>query len=275
MTIDLHVHTTASDGLHTPKEVVKMANAIGLQAISICDHDTVDGLPEAFEAARDTGLEVIPGVEISADYRGQEVHILGYFVDHENLPLRDALACSRDSRRERGKAMLAKLESLGIFLSWDRVQELAGTGSLGRVHIAEALHEAGYVASPQEAFDRYIGNDRPAYAHRFRIQAIEAMRLIRGAGGLPTLAHPRDVQGAVPELVAGGLVGLEVYYTGYSREMTSHLRALARRHNLLCTGGSDFHGLALLPDHALGSVSVPTECVENLRARERLLHATS
>lgn len=271
MEIDLHIHTTASDGLYTPAEVVEMACAAGLRVVSICDHDTVDGLAEAFRAAEGTDLELIPGVEVSADADGLEVHILGYFVDQGNSELRTALARFRESRLQRAREMLARLEALGVPLSWDRVQELAREGTLGRVHIAEAMREARYVASSREAFERYVGHGRPAYVRRLRVSAVEAMRLIYGAGGLPVLAHPWDLLPIVPGLPAEGLAGLEVYYTGYSRAMTARLCVLAREHDLVCTGGSDFHGLALLPDNPLGGVRVPAGCVEALRRRWRLL----
>ncbi len=269
--VDLHLHTVVSDGLHTPAEIVQMAHAKGLRVISISDHDTVDGIAEAQQAALGTGVEVIPGVEVSTDVDVLEIHILGYFVDYADEEFVSELARFRASRLERARTMLSKLRDLGVPVSWERVKEIAGDGVVGRPHVARAMLEAGHVGSSQEAFDLYLGRGKPAYVPRLKMTPAGAMHLIRKAGGLPVLAHPWGVTAILSDLVREGLVGLEAYYTGYSAEMSDHLCRLARQYDLVCTGGSDFHGLDLLPDNRLGQVYVPDECVEALRERKRLL----
>ena len=269
--IDLHIHTVFSDGLHTPTEIVEMARRKGLQVISICDHASIGGIPEAIEAAAGTRLQVIPGLEINTEADGLEAHILGYLVDQGCRELRGALSRLRDSRLERAKEMLARLRALGLALPLQRLQELAGPGALGRPHVAKAMVEAHFVGSSQEAFQRYLSPGRPAYVPRSRTTSGDALRLIRAAGGVPVLAHPWRVTSLLPDLVAKGLMGLEAYYTGYSPGMTEHLVELADKYRLVCTGGSDFHGLTLLPNNRLGQVDVPAKCVEALRNRHRLL----
>ncbi len=269
--VDLHIHTIASDGLHTPGEVVAMSRAAGLRAIAITDHDTVDGLVEANEAATGTELEVIPGVEISTEVAQAEIHILGYFVNYSDAKFAARLAEFRNSRVERARVMLARLDALGISLSWEQVRELAGDGALGRPHIARAMEASGHVRSVQEAFDRYLGRGKPAYVPRFKAKPVEAIRLIRQAQGLPILAHPWEATPLLPELVSEGLIGLEAYYANYASEVVSLLCKQAKQYGLLCTGGSDFHGIGLLPENRLGCAHVPIECVQALKERKCLL----
>ncbi len=264
--IDLHLHSTASDGQYTPSELVAMAIERRLLAIAITDHDTTDGIDEALEAARGTGLEVIPGVEISCDIPHQELHILGYYIDHHEPALEEKLRTFRQSRVHRAKAMLDKLAALGFPLEWEAVTELAGGGSVGRPHIAQAMVKMGYVASTDEAFDLYIGRNGPAYVERYKLSPLEAISLIKEARGLPVLAHPLEVTQFVPSLVEGGLVGLEVYYNGYSPEDMRELANLARKYDLIPTGGSDFHGPDVLDTVEMGGVEVPVESWERLRA---------
>jgi len=273
--VDLHIHTVFSDGLHTPSEIIEMACRQGLEVISISDHASVDGVPEAVEAAADTRVRVVPGVEISTEVNGLEAHILGYFVDCGSQDLLAALSRFRDSRLERIKEILARLTALGLALPLQRVQEIAGPGAIGRPHVAKAMVEAHFVTSSQEAFQRYLGRDRPAYVPRPKITPTDALCLIRAAGGVPVLAHPWRVTSLLPDLVAKGLMGLETYYTGYSPGVIGYLLELAHKYHLVCTGGSDFHGLALLPNNRLGQVDVPIECVEALCHRHRLLTETS
>jgi 3',5'-nucleoside bisphosphate phosphatase len=273
--IDLHIHTAASDGLHTPSEVVGLAQAAGLRTIAITDHDTLGGLAEAVAAARGTGLEVIRGVEISTEAPDAEVHILGYYVNDANQEFGTALVRLRNARMERAQAMLNKLQALRITLSWSRVHELAQGGTVGRPHIARALQEAGYVSSVQEAFDRFLGRGRPAYVSRYKVTPAEAIRLIRLAEGVAVLAHPWELTALLPGLVAEGLAGLETYYANYAPEVKAILRRQAEHYGLLCTGGSDFHGLDLLPENRLGTGKVPPECLAALRAHSRNLRLTN
>jgi len=272
-TIDLHIHTAASDGAHTPAEVVSMAQQAGLRVISITDHDALDALPAAIKAASDTDLQVIPGVEISCEGQRSDVHLLAYHVDWHNQTLGDALTRSQHARVGRAQAILKRLKGLGIDLPWDRVLQLAGEGAIGRPHIAAALTESNHVSSVREAFDLYLGRDRPAYVSRLKLQPEEAIRLVRSAGGVPVLAHPWGQEGVIPRLVRAGLAGIEAYYAGYSDEVVANLVALAKRYGLVTTGGSDFHGFAVMPDRAIGSARVPSHCVRALEGQHRRIVA--
>ncbi len=265
--VDLHIHTTASDGVLSPAQVVRVAIDKGLEAIAITDHDTTDGVDQAVAAARSERLEVIPGIELSAEEGPREVHILRYYIDHRDQALQERLAVLRRARRERAWKMVEKLDTMGASVSWERVLEIAGeTSAFGRPHIAQALLERGYVGSVNEAFDRYIGLRGPAYVSRYKLTPAEAVKMITDAEGLPVLAHPRGQEDVVPILSALGLVGLEAYYPSYSEEKRESLARLAQQHNLVATGGSDFHGYnggdAAL---TLGEVPVPLESLQRLR----------
>ena len=271
-TVDLHIHTVASDGLHAPTDIVSMALSEGLRTIAITDHDTVSGIPEALEAARETELEVVPGVEISTKIGDVEAHLLGYYLDHTFAALVGALSRFQALRLERAREIVRKLGDKGIRLSWDRLLDLAGGKSVGRPHIARAMEDARYVDSFREAFDRYLGEGKSAYVPRIKMIPSEAIELVVEAGGVPVLAHPWHERALVPSLVDEGLAGLEIYYPQYTSSMTARLEKLAKRHQLVCTGGSDFHGLAIAPQNHLGGVHVPEACVEALK-RERALQA--
>jgi predicted metal-dependent phosphoesterase TrpH len=269
--VDLHLHTTASDGRLTPQELVKLAAERGLRVIAITDHDTTDGVgPAQAAAARFADLRLIPGVEMSVDIAEAEVHLLGYWVDLDNREFQQLLAWSRDGRVNRAHRILEKLAELGMPLEWQRVRELAGDGAVGRPHIAQAMVEKGYVADIREAFDLYLGRGRPAYVERERLTPEQGIRSILAVGGLPVLAHPADIAGLedlLPGWVAAGLVGIEVYYAGYTPEVVARLQELADKHGLIPTGGTDYHGFGT-PDEALpGSVDVPREVVDRLIKR--------
>jgi predicted metal-dependent phosphoesterase TrpH len=252
--------------------VVQKALEIGLAAIAITDHDTTSGVSEALQAARGTGLDVVPGVEISTDISRSEAHILGYFVAHRDRELCDKLAQFRTLRLERAQKMLAMLRRMGLPLEWEFVRQIASGESVGRPHIAQAMLQKGYVSSIDEAFRRYIGRRGPAYVDRHKLSPVEAVQLILAADGLPVLAHPLYVSYQVPELASKGLVGLEAYYTGYTADDTAFLRDLAAQHGLIVTGGSDFHGDGVLPGHDLGGVPVSYPVLGDLRAyRDRRL----
>jgi predicted metal-dependent phosphoesterase TrpH len=268
--VDLHLHSTASDGQFSPSELVAMALERNLMAIAITDHDTTAGIDEALEAARGTELEVIPGVEISCDVPHEEVHLLGYYFDHHHPVLHGKLVAMRDARLQRAKGMVAKLAALGFPLPWEMVAELAGGGSVGRPHIASAMVKMGYVASHGEAFDLYIGRNGPAYVERYKISPPDAVSLIKEAQGLPVLAHPLKVTRFLPSLIERGLVGLEVYYNRYSSEDIRELADLAHKFDLIPTGGSDFHGSGVLDTVEMGGIKVPVESVERLRALARI-----
>lgn len=273
--VDLHVHTTASDGQLSPTAVIRKAQALGLATIAITDHDTTAGVEEALAAARGSGLQVIPGVEISTDIPRTEVHILGYYVAYGDEFLRDKLTLFRDSRLRRAQRMVVKLTRMGLPLEWERVQEIAAGAAVGRPHVARAMLEKGYVSSMHEAFDLYIGRNGPAYEERFKLSPAEAVRMILAANGLPVLAHPLQVHHVVPELCAVGLVGLEAYYTGYAPDETDFLLRLAAKHGLLATGGSDFHGEDGWPENKLGALAIPPNVADSLHARHERSMAQS
>lgn len=265
--VDLHIHTTASDGTFTPAEIAREAGARGLVAIAITDHDTTAGLDEALEAAKATALKIVPGIELSAELGSEEVHILGYYLAHHDRILNDKLDVLRRARRDRARKMVERLRELGMPLEWDRVEEIAqGSSALGRPHVAYALEEKGYVSSFNEAFDLYIGVKRPAYVPRYKLTPVEAIAMIIAAEGLPVLAHPWGQERFLPELVEAGLVGLEAYYPSHTTEQTELLVRLSERYGLVPTGGSDFHGYGRSVGDVLGMVSVPMKSLRRLSA---------
>ncbi len=274
MRIDLHTHTTASDGLLTPPALVQAARQAGVEVLAITDHDTVDGIPEALEEARAVGIRLIPGVELSVEEAEGELHLLGYFVDFEADWFRSFLAELRASRVDRIREMVRRLNDLGARLPLEAVQREA-RGTVGRAHVARALVAAGYVRTPAEAFERYIGRGRPAWVPRNTLSSEEAIAAIRRAGGIPVLAHPgRSVSFArVAALKASGLEGIEVYYPDHTPHETAQLLALARELSLLVTGGSDYHGDGVGTGAALGTPYVPPEVVHALQERRRVRDA--
>jgi len=268
MRADLHLHTTASDGKLTPKELVLQAAELKLEVIAITDHDTVEGIAPALEAAKNfPQLTLIPGVEINTDVPKGEVHILGYFINYTDPKLNHSLKELRNSRFARGQKMVAKLAEIGIDVDWARVLELAGGGSVGRPHIAQVMLERGHVASLREAFELYISRNGPAYVERKKLTPLEAVKLVLEADGLPFLAHPADIAPLEPFLLRlkkAGIVGIEIYYNGYSRTTIAQLQRLAKKHSLIASGGSDYHGLDSSIGADMGSVDLPKEAVEQL-----------
>ena len=268
--VDLHIHTTASDGRYNPAAIIKKAAEIGLKYISITDHDSIDGILPAIEAANNyPELTLIPGVEISTDVSGGEVHILGYFIDYASPEFQKELEKFRDSRLGRGRRMVAKLNDLGIKIDWTRVQEIASDGAIGRPHVAQAMLEKGYVKTFEEAFDKYIGHGGPAYVEREKMTPQEAVKLILSAGGIPVLAHPftvNDPESMVVTLKAAGLVGIEAYYKDNTPEQTAATLELAKKFGLVPTGGTDYHGIDESKEVMMGGVEVPVEAAERLIA---------
>lgn len=276
--VDLHTHTTASDGAFTPAQLVYRASRLGLTVMSVTDHDTVAGVREAQAAGASLGVEVIPGVEINTDVPSAEVHVLGYFVDPDHAELNEQLATIREGRVARARSMAEVLTAMGAPVDFERILQIAGEGSVGRPHVAQALLEAGHVTSYGQAFEKYIGRNSPAYVERTRFSPGQACALIRRAGGLPVLAHPVffdqygmikarfDETSLLPEMLAAGLAGIEVYYPGYDAVTIEWLLKLARQHGLLATGGTDFHNIRPNePD--LGGVYVPMKVVRRLKER--------
>jgi len=272
--IDLHTHSTASDGTLSPEALVELAAERGLSAIALTDHDTVAGVAPAQERGKSLGLEVVPAVELGAWLDGVgEIHLLGYFIDIKNKTLRDRLAWLRDERRSRGRKIVERLKDMGVSISVEQVEKIAKVGSVGRPHIARALVENGHVASMKEAFERYLKSTGPAYVKRELLNADEAIGLVREAAGVAVLAHPctlgrkdRELPWVLQSLMAMGLEGIEVFYSQHTSEQVQLYEELARRFGLLMTGGSDFHG-ANKPQIELGqgSIQVPTDVLASLR----------
>ena len=249
--IDLHLHTTYSDGSLSPTMVVELAQKVGLAALAITDHDSTDGLSEAMMAATSYGIEVIPGIEITSVYQGAETHILGYFFNSHDAPFERRLRDLRETRHDRNREIVHVLTSLGLPLTYQEVQDVAGHGSVGRPHIAQVLVTKGYVRTIGEAFDRYLKQGALAYIPRTLPSTAEVISWIREAGGIAVLAHPNWVQGKGEEignicriLKDKGLQGIEVFYSTHSPRQTAHYLSLAHNLALLITGGSDFHGVA-------------------------------
>jgi len=250
MRIDLHLHTTASDGLVGPEALIALVRAAGIEVISVTDHDTVDALAEVENNSRPHGIRLIPGIELSAMWRKVELHLLGYFVDPADSSLLAFLRARREARLVRLQTMLSRLHALGIVLKKDEVLARAQDGNVGRPHLARTLVERGVVVSSDEAFERYLGEGRPAYVPRPDVTVSEAIRVIHQAGGLASLAHPgmHNRDEAIPDLLDAGLDAIEVYHTNHLPGQVLHYRRLAERRGLLVTGGSDFHG-AMARDH--------------------------
>lgn len=265
--VDLHAHTNASDGEHSPEELVQIARRRGVTVLGIADHDTIAGLERAVAAAQAYGdIEIIPAVEFSTDWEKREIHVLAYFVDYLD-PATIALADKfREGRLGRAQKILAKLDALGVPVEFVAVAAIAGDAAIGRPHVARALMDAGHVASIQEAFDKYLASDKPAYVEYESASPHQAVEMIRAVGAVPVLAHPHDVTRIVPELVRVGLVGLECYYAEYNDAVRHELVALAKQYGLVQTGGSDFHGLNRMGHmSALGEANVPLEVVDKLK----------
>ncbi len=264
---DLHLHTFHSDGTFSPEEVVGRAKGLGLAAISITDHDSVAGLPAALKAAGN-GLEVIPGVELTVVFKERELHLLGYGIRPEDPPFQDFLNRMHRYRKDRIRAMIERLNSKGIPVTYEEVEAIARGGAIGRPHLAQALMARGAVRTFEEAFERYLGDHAPCFVKGATLTVPEAVRLIRQAGGVSILAHPyRLIQESwIPEFVEAGIQGIEVFHPDHSAAVVEHYLALTKKLNLLVTGGSDCHGLRRSSGPTIGTVTVPYEEVERLKA---------
>jgi 3',5'-nucleoside bisphosphate phosphatase len=266
--VDLHTHSTYSDGLLSPATLVEEAAARGLRVLALTDHDTVAGIHEARAAGARLGVEVIPGVELSTSFgQGDGVHLLGYLVDTEHPLLLEGLAGYARARTERMERMIDRLRQIGTPVDPERVRAIAGHGTLGRPHLARALIEAGHATDLPDAFARYLGWGKPAYVPRPLVAPRDAIALVRAAGGVTVLAHPYyidDLEHVLDRLVTAGLAGMEVDYGSYTPEERDVLRDLATRRGLIATGGSDFHGLDVA-GRELGGVPVPLSAVTALR----------
>ncbi|MDX1621672.1 MAG: PHP domain-containing protein [Nitriliruptorales bacterium] len=272
---DLHTHTVCSDGTTTPEENVELALEIGLEGLGVTDHDTTEPLERAFAAAEGTGLEIVPGVEFSAELDGSSVHVLGYWIDPQHEPLVHEMDRLRNERYRRAEEIVAKFNELGVEVSFDRVQELAGDAPIGRPHIARAVVETGAAEGLQEVFDTWLADGGPAYVPKYAVDPVTAVDLLVNAGGAAVLAHPglygEGDRGTATEtieaMVAVGLAGIEADHPDHSDEDQTFYRGIAETYDLVVTAGSDFHGER--KDNQLGEATVPRDRVEALRSRRR------
>jgi 3',5'-nucleoside bisphosphate phosphatase len=273
---DFHLHSTHSDGILSPTDLVGLASDQGVTVMSLTDHDSTEGIAEAREACRARGITLVPGSEVSTDIEQDEVHVLGHFLDPDDPRLQEFLLGNREGRFDRGRRMVEQLNEIGITVSWERVQEIAGEAAIGRPHIAQALVEQGHVATVAEAFDRFIGRNGPAYAERVKLTPRQAVEFIVSVGGIATFAHPQFTTSArevLPDLVDAGLSGIEVYYKDLDEDAVAIYLDLAGQHNLIPMGGSDYHGLNNPGERLPGRQIVPwpKDCVDELFSKAEQL----
>jgi hypothetical protein len=278
--IDLHAHTTHSDGTVSPTELVELARDLGLSAVAVTDHDTVDGLEEALAAGERIGVEVVPGVELSLEWEDRTLHLLGYFFcELPTEELQAALAELRHYRDVRNARILERLAELGFPVEPEALARVADGGAVGRPHIGEVMRQRGYVSSIEEAFERFLRKGAPAYVDRRRLALSEAVRLLRRSGGIGSLAHPGIIPVDAIELeriarsaAGGGVAGLECYYGTYDEATTRLCLDIAARNDMVATGGSDFHG-AVKPNVVLGvgpdGHAIPDSVLDGLKERYR------
>lgn len=269
---DLHLHTIASDGEYSPQEVVEAAKKQGFRAISITDHDTLSGIEEARKACQKLGVEFISGIEISTIWKGKEIHILGYFLEKADEHFLEKLAEMKNSRKNRIRKMVKRLNELGYKISLDKVQEIAGEGAIGRPHVAKALLEKEYVISIKEAFIKLLSPGCPGYIPRYKITPFEAIELIKGISGIPVIAHPginldEDI---IFELAKAGLLGIEVWHPEHNEYLAKKYYQIAKNNDLLVTGGSDWHGHNK-EGTALGTIKLDYKYIKKLKAKKKEL----
>lgn len=272
--IDLHTHSNKSDGSMSPVELVDEAKKVGLSAIALTDHDTIDGLDEAIKHGNEIGIKVIPGVELSCEYNGKDVHIVGLFINQHNKEFNSQLRAFVDSRDIRNKKMCQKLTDAGMPVIYEEMVEMYGDSVLTRAHYARYMLEKGYIKSLSEAFERYIGDHSPYYIPREKVTPKQGVELILSAGGIPVLAHPilyklgkEAMDNLVSSLKEYGLVGIEAIYSTYTSADERYIREIAKRYSLLISGGSDFHGAAkpgLNLGTGYGKLYVPLEVLNKL-----------
>lgn len=265
--VDLHLHTTSSDGTFNPSELVAYAASFGLETISVTDHDTVDGVPEALKAAAELPIEVIPGIEMGSDVGGRDIHVLGYFIDYTDSAFVAYLDELCSFRLTRADEMVRRLRRRGIRITLKDVLDLAGGGVLTRAHIAKAMVAKGFVSNVRDAFDYYLARDRSCYVQKYNYSAADVIAAIHRVGGVSVLAHPgiSAVDEAIDDLIASGVMGIEAYCRDHTPDQVKRYLAIADRHKLIVTGGSDDHGPHTPGRFAIGQVFVPDEVVDNLK----------
>lgn len=264
--IDLHMHTDHSDGAYSPIELVNRAKEAGLSTISITDHDSVNGINEAIIYGKEIGVEVITGVEISTDLEDKEIHLLAYFVDIENEELRKYLLFFRDERFHRAKRIVQKLRKLGLHITLDDVLAQAKNSSIGRPHVAYALVDLGIISNYYEAFDKYIGDNGPAYERKIHVSPQSALKLISDAGGLSIIAHPGYMKESILiNLIKAGVDGIEVIHPSHNENQIKFYKGIVNQYCLLATGGSDFHGGKKGDDSNLGKYFISPNHLEAMR----------
>lgn len=279
MPVDLHLHSLRSDGTDSPAEIVAGGAAAGLTALALTDHDTLDGIAEARDAAERTGIRLIPGTELSVDWPTGTMHMLVYHLEPGRGPLQDELDMLRSARTTRNRAILERLAHHGIAIAYEDVEAEAGGGVIGRPHIAAILVERGHVAGMAEAFEHWLGRGRPAYVERKRLDAVTAIQLALASGAVPVIAHPHtlgvaasEFRSAFEELAAAGLAGIESYYAEYDVELRNHLAGICDALGIVPTGGSDYHGRykpGLSIGTGRGDLRVPDDVVDRLDAARR------
>lgn len=270
MGVDLHLHSTVSDGTLTPTEIIEKAAALELSTVSITDHDSFAGINEAKAAAERHGVCLIPGVELSTNFSDQDVHVLGYFADYLDPALNEKLRGLRDSREIRARQIVERLSGIGVDIDWDMVMTLSRGEAVGRPHIAQALINEGYARDMSDVFKRYLGRDKPGYLQKRVLDIREIFHLVHRAGGLTSLAHPghwQPSEAVLTELKTMGLDAIEAWHIDHSEADTARFLGLAQRLGLLLTGGSDCHGERKKHGHVLGSLDIPDAIVEPLRIR--------
>lgn len=266
---DLHIHTTASDGLLSPSEVVRWAKIKRMTAIAITDHDTVNGIDQALEASGKYQVEIVPGIELSTLFEEEEIHILGYYLDYKVPWLLDILKKIQNSRYERAEKIVGKLNGLGVDITLEQVRDIAEEGAIGRPHIARAMMNKGYISNIKDAFTEYIGKDCPAYVDRYKLSSREAVDLIKKLGGIPVLAHPGLIKNKanIGRIIDLGLDGIEVYHSKHDDETVRNALSIAASRKLLITGGSDCHGMKVNNEPILGNFSVDYKHVQKLKEK--------
>lgn len=273
--IDLHIHTTASDGRLSPAEIAAIAEEKEMTAVAITDHDSISGNNEAINAAAGLNVEVVPGVELSVNYRSTHFHLLGYYIDLKHPGLLEAIERVQTARAKRNPQIIERLQQIGMDITMDEVTEEAGGGQIGRPHIAAVLLRKGYIKEFQQAFDTFLATGQPAYVDKYRLPAEESIQLILDAGGIPVIAHPGlldqclldNISGFFDEMKTAGVRGVEVYYPRHTKPFTSKIRKLIAEKGLIETGGTDFHepGKGLHIGNGFGKLTVPDSCLTMLK----------